>query len=183
PAFAQEVQLEVSFLNTGKTKDYLYYDKSKPLLIADFKGKPRQSSQGVASTNSGILMEMKSETDHDKMLVIVDLSVYFDQRKSWMKKEGRNPKVLAHEQVHMDITAIHACLLAQKLKQIKLHPNKAFAQLKTAYQKQMKELNEMQNQYDHETRHGIDEQQQAKWEKFIHQRQNLVHQSCLNLKQ
>ncbi len=68
-------------------------------------------------------MAFSGEEKKGVLYVEVNLLVYFDRTKSWTKKDGRHPEVLAHEQIHFDITAIFACAFAQAVREYSFTPS------------------------------------------------------------
>jgi hypothetical protein len=70
--------------------------------------------------------------------------------------------ILAHEQLHFDITAYFTCILADRLKKADFSNN-----AETVFQEIVNncetERNAMQSQYDKETKHGMIAQKQAEW--------------------
>ena len=83
-----------------------------------------------------------------------------------MKK--KIPEVLHHEQFHFDITELYARKLyvdASKLIGQRGNTN----QLKQLFKDANTECNEMQNQYDEESNHGVNEEKQIEWENRIKQ--------------
>ena len=157
------VTVSESIVADNDDKNLISFSRDRPLEIADFRGRPDPSSNGVAATYSGISMEMKASAKNNLMQVEVILKVYFDKSKSWAKKEGKNDRVLAHEQHHFNLTAIKACELARAISAANYKSENAMEQLRKLQQQYTKELNELQNQYDRETKHGTLDDEQAQW--------------------
>ena len=169
------VEVVVNIVAHSNDKNLILYNTDRQLNIPDFAGRPDGSSQGVAATYSGIQMEMKGLVKDNRMQLTVSLMVYFDKSKSWAKKEGKNERVLAHEQNHFDLTAIKACELAQSISNTDYKSEKAMEQIREQQRKYTRELNELQVQYDRETKHGVLNEQQAAWAKRIAENLNAVN--------
>lgn len=161
------VIVDVLIVEKPHEKHLILYSYDRPLVISDFRGRPDASSNGVAATYSGIQMELKASVKNNSMELSVALTIYFDPSKSWAKKEGKNARVLAHEQNHFDLTAIKACQLAKAIITAPYKSHNAMEQVRELQRKFTRELNDLQVQYDRETRHGIKEEVQAQWAERI----------------
>jgi hypothetical protein len=88
---------------------------------------------------------------------------YMNEKFSW--KIARDKDGLLHEQYHFNITELFARKLRQQIVLQKLLIESiAFKQL---YFKMLRMLNEMQNKYDTETEHSLNETLQLQWQKYI----------------
>ena len=74
---------------------------------------------------------------------------------------------MSHEQGHFDITEIFARKMAKAMDDYKFNPRTFRADLDTIYQQIMKEKEEYQERYDHETDYSRDKKMQAEWLKKI----------------
>lgn len=158
-----QAQVTVHIADQAKDKNLILFDRNRKLTIKDFKGKPDNYSHGVGATYSGISMEMQGFSKNSAVTVNVTLTVYFDQTKSWMKPEGKTERVLAHEQVHFDLTAIKACDLAKAIEQGKFTSDNVQQKIRDLQEYHTKELSKLQQAYDKETRHGTVANKQAEW--------------------
>jgi len=176
PAHAQNnVTVRVQVLNRDKDKELLPFSLTRPLVINDFKGRPKQSSPGAAATFSGIKMTISAKEENGKTTVIVTLFPYFKIQESWMKKTGKNARVLAHEQIHFDLTAIQTCRLANAIEKASFAGDWHNHLLKLR-EKYMKELKQMQDQYDKDTHHGTLTEQQKAYSQFV--ADQMEQQNC-----
>ena len=157
------IKLSVSIEPQTDNKNLILYTFDRPLEMADFKGKADHSSPGVAATFSGMQMSFSGEEKKGMLYVDVQLLIYFDKTKSWTKKEGRTDDVLAHEQIHFDITAIFACAFAQAVKEYNFTPSNIKQELRDLNQQFVQNMQRTQNNYDRETEHGTIRQRQAEW--------------------
>lgn len=171
------VQVKVIVNTQTDNKDLILYSKDRLLAIGDFKAKPDPASHGVGATYSGVLMEMQGLAKRDVMNITVTLTIYFDKTKSWMKKEGKNARVLAHEQLHFDLTAIKACDLAKAIEEEKFTSENVQQRLRELQRQHMQELNEWQLNYDKETRHGTIMEKQAEWAERIER--GIANSECI----
>lgn len=170
------IKLQVSIEQATDNKNLLLYSPDRPLEVSDFRGKADRSSAGVAATFSGMQMAFSGEEKARVLYVDVKLLVYFDQTKSWTKKEGRSPEVLAHEQIHFDITAIFACAFAQAIREYSFTPADIKEELRALNRKFVENMQRTQDNYDRETAHGTLREKQAEWSAKI--RAQLDKQRC-----
>jgi hypothetical protein len=170
-------QITVNIANESKDKNLILFDRNRKLTIKDFKGRPDNYSHGVGATYSGISMEMQGMSKNGMVTVNVTLTVYFDRTKSWMKPEGKTERVLAHEQIHFDLTAIKACDLAQAIEQGKFTADNVQQKIRDLQEYHTKELSKLQQGYDKETKHGTLVDKQAEWTERVAER--LAASACM----
>ncbi|MBK5285665.1 MAG: DUF922 domain-containing protein [Bacteroidia bacterium] len=134
------------------------------LSWSDFKGTPK-AMRAVAMTNSGIYFNYGQSGDGTLNFTIVS---NFDKKQSWVKPEGRKDEVLRHEQLHFDISELHARLLRKYFTEQSFPARKNLGGvIKRYYKEQIQELNRMQNKYDSETNNGTRAEAQKKWEERV----------------
>lgn len=171
------VKVVVNIIKEHGSQNLILYSKDRPLSIKDFKGRPDAASPGVGATYSGISMAIEGKTENGVLVTTVALTIYFDPSKSWMKKEGKDERVLAHEQNHFDLTAIKACALAQAITGEKFHYGNLKQRLLEMHKVHTDALHQWQYDYDRETRHGTDAAQQAVWSSRI--QKELAAATCI----
>lgn len=171
------VKVVVNIMKDGGPRNLILYSKDRPLRIKDFKGRPDASSPGVGATYSGISMAIEGKTENGVLMTTISLTIYFDPSKSWMKKEGKDERVLAHEQNHFDLTAIKACALAQAIARETFHSGSIKQRLFDMHNEHTKALQQWQYDYDKETKHGTDAAQQEAWSLRI--QKELAAAACI----
>ena len=152
--------------------DRLQHNDHNLLTWDDFKGRPDRSSPYFANTASGFEFEMELKGDS----IIIFLPCYFEKKGSWVKKGQGTAALLAHEQLHFDITELHVRKMRQafinlgsvSLKTVNKNAEKIIKEFS-------KESSKRQNQYDKETNHSIKVQQQVEWEKQIETEMNELN--------
>ena len=133
----------------------------------DFKGERNTKSDAVAVTASGITFSYAVRKSGIRIMDFKALVVaHFYPEKSWVVKELADDYILAHEQLHFDITELHVRKLRKRISEIKVSQNLDRI-LNTLHQDMNKQLTEMQNQYDTETNNSIDKITQAKWIMYV----------------
>ncbi|HYV90790.1 MAG TPA: DUF922 domain-containing protein [Chitinophagales bacterium] len=147
--------LILSFEKSFSLTDEIRWQESRRLTFSDFRGHVPLGTSWAASTSSAI--HFGYETTNG---VLSNVVVYasFNPEKSWMKKNLA--VVLAHEQLHFDITEVFTRKFYHEvMKKSSASKN----ELNVLFQKENKDCEEMQRQYDDETDHGTIEDEQVKW--------------------
>lgn len=146
----------------------LTWETDYKLKWTDFKAEPNYNDDAVAITASGISFGF-SITQTDKKEVVsfsTEVFAYFYPNQSWYKVERANNHILKHEQLHFDITELHARKFRYRISQIKMS-SQLKEQLSKVHTNINQELSEMQNKYDSETNNSRAIEAQKTWEQFI----------------
>jgi hypothetical protein len=159
------VKVNVAIGRTTDKPNCIVYSAQRPLQIADFIGPVEEQIPELAATFSGIGMGYSGKTQNGQVVLDIIVTPYFDKTQSWFKPVGKNPRVLAHEQTHFDITAIKACELANTIRNTSFTQENYPQLLKDLQKQNAKESNEEESKYDTETNHGTIEDKQLEWEK------------------
>ena len=146
------------------------WSETKKLTWADFKGKPDINSDAVALTASGITFGYSYRQQRDTGEIIsftTDVNAYFYPNMSWYHKDRANNYILAHEQLHFDLTELYVRKFRKAVKDIPITKT-----IKSDLKKLQKDINsalsEAQNKYDFETNHSIIPEAQQRWIDSIH---------------
>ncbi|MDT0645262.1 DUF922 domain-containing protein [Zunongwangia sp. F260] len=144
------------------------WNENRPLTWEDFRGKPSFSSAYKASTNSGISIGWSlSESGNKVVLVGYDVKANFYPDISWKKDNiVKKDFILAHEQLHFDISELHARKLRKALAEYEGGRN-VQKELTAIYRKYEQERSNMQNAFDAESDHSRIEQEELKWRDFV----------------
>lgn len=166
------------FLLQSDAMEELSWSEHYKLSWKDFKGEPNKDTDAVAVTASGITFSYSinkykrtQKVQGFKTLV----KAFFYPEHSWCKSDEVDIHVLGHEQLHFDITELHARLFRQRIANIKLHEDIAQT-LQDMHVKIEADLMAMQNAYDTESEYSIDVQGQEKWQDSITKRLKSVSQ-------
>ena len=149
------------------TSDTIYYDVNRPLSWKDFQGTPDAHSNGGAVTGSGFAFDADVKMDRQVIYLNIGVYVFFSKKGSWRKKDIGSDYHLLHEQHHFDISRIASekfISLVAKAKFTKDNYNKL---LSTLFDQAYSESNRLQAQYDRETEHSINKQEQLRWNEII----------------
>ncbi len=158
------------FLLQGDVIEELSWHEDYKLTWDDFKGQPNLDTDAVAVTASGITFSYsvkKSETKIHGFQTLV--KAFFYPEHSWCKSNLVDEHVLGHEQLHFDITELHARIFRQKIVQLKPHIDIAKS-LQNLHENIETELKSTQNAYDSESNYSIDTVGQQKWQLDIAKR-------------
>lgn len=169
------VSAQVNFATKSTDPNLIIYGQ-RALRLDDFAGAPDQLSIGAAATFSGINASYSIKQLGMSTTITATITTYFHKQKSWVKNEGYNTRVLAHEQLHFDITALKACQLAERIKNYNFSPEHYSEELSELLKTIDYEASQLQKQYDKETQHGTLLNEQEKWQKDIATK--LAHQNC-----
>ena len=133
----------------------------------DFKGEKNSESDAVAVTASGITFSYAVRKSNSRIVGFkARIEADFYPEKSWVVKELADDYILAHEQLHFDITELHVRKLRKQISEVKVSQDLGRV-LNTLHLNMNKELADMQHQYDTETNNSIDKVAQAKWITFV----------------
>lgn len=147
-------------------EEMITWSAQKKLNWQDFKGAPDLNNGAAAITASGISYEFSASIEGNKVFVDYVVNCFFYPQQSWYKKELSGPSVLRHEQLHFDITELHARIMRAKLCKMNFTEN-VRKQIKKVYKDVIDELQRMQKQYDEESDFSRNPEGQLKWEAKI----------------
>lgn len=143
------------------------WSDSKKLNWSDFKGKIDQNTDAVAVTASGITFSFSvSQSKGEYVDFNAEAQAHFYPEKSWYVAEKGDDDILAHEQLHFDITELHVRQLRYNISKIQVSKKVKF-DLRGVHEQANKNLAKMQNDYDTQTDNSINKEQQANWSKFV----------------
>ncbi|MDO5968814.1 DUF922 domain-containing protein [Flavivirga aquimarina] len=156
-----------SFLCIQQEEPVISWNESYKLSWNDFKGPPNKNTSAVAVTASGITFGFSIREEDNRVVSFTSqVHTHFYPEKSWYKKEQADAHVLAHEQLHFNITELYTRKFRQRIGQIKVS-NNVKRQLKNLHNTINKELSQTQNKYDSETNYSRNVEAQTAWETYI----------------
>lgn len=142
--------------------------QEKSLKWSDFSGKPDENSSYHATTNSGISYSWSLRSSEVKAELFYKVETFFYPDLSWVKPGKNSLILLAHEQIHFDITELHGRKLRKIMDEYAPdHKTDHKKVLERIYQNNETSRRLMQEKYDRETGHGQNEEAQTQWEMFI----------------
>ena len=142
--------------------------KENALTWSDFKGAPDPASPFSANTSSGISYGWSMKGSATGKEYSSEVTSFFIPGKSWVKGGSASAKLLDHEQLHFDITELFARKLRKALAEFDFdNAPDLKADLQALYNNAERERALVQQKFDVETRHSMNEAAQLEWQKFI----------------
>ena len=163
--FAAAIVLTGIFFLTSNTSstDILYWSPDHRLTWDDFKGFPSYQHTEISALTASGIVHYKGCQDG---FINYKVQAYFERKESWVKSEALTDHHLIHEQIHFDITEIHARKVRKALSQRKFRCGQEnefeifVAALTDDWQND-------QRKYDEETKHSLDEEKQVQWHQHV----------------
>ena len=150
-------------------EESILWDESHRLDWSDFRGSPNLNNDAVAITASGLTLDFSARTTSIRLVdFTATVEAHFYPVQSWYKKGHVNTIVLEHEQLHFDITELHARKLRKQIDETSFSINikKEIFKLHTNINKELKEF---QNKYDSESDYSRSVENQKEWQVFVNQ--------------
>lgn len=158
-----------SFLLVQKDEPVLSWNESNKLSWSDFKAQPDNKVSAVAITASGITFGFSvTQTDNNRVISFdANVNAHFYPEQSWFMVELADNHLLDHEQLHFDITELHARKFREQIANLKnlLTVKKDLRNLNESISRT---LAKMQKAYDDESDYSRNEETQAKWQAYIY---------------
>ena len=151
-----------SFISFEVDTEKIPWKESKQLTWNDFKAKPEAGANFVASTNSGMSFSFSYSEKNGKRTMEYKVACNFYPELSWFKPGQVSEYILKHEQSHFDISELHTRILRKRIeettfsKQIK-------KEIEALYQETERERRKMQNDYDLESNHSKNKEEEYRW--------------------
>ncbi|WP_029038612.1 DUF922 domain-containing protein [Salinimicrobium xinjiangense] len=142
--------------------------RAEPLSWDDFVGPPDLSSPFHANTSSGISYYWSMKSSSEGAEFLYEVGSYFLPDQSWVRPGKKSEDLLAHEQLHFDITELHARKLRKAMEEFDFEKTKNVKPaLQAIYKSTEAERANMQKRFDAETRHSMNKAAQLKWQKYV----------------
>jgi hypothetical protein len=147
--------------------DTVFYNPMRKLVWNDFLAVPRRGSHYAAEVFTSFSYEGKSSVKDGVVQLNLQLKGYMLKNSSWARPEARNEYALNHEQRHFDITKLVMERFKQKIQPDSLTVEDYNSIVQYQFLESYREMNRLQEQYDRETNHGINQGLQAIWNNRI----------------
>lgn len=149
------------------TEPVVSWRDSYLLTWQDFRAKPKHNVSAVATTASGITFGFSVREKGARVISFAtEVHAHFYPEQSWYKPEWANNHVLAHEQLHFDITELFARKFRKRISLLKTTNNVA-SRLRAIHKSINEELATFQNEYDSETDFSRNVAVQLQWDADI----------------
>ncbi|WP_207430050.1 DUF922 domain-containing protein [Sabulibacter ruber] len=134
------------------------WNPQKRLSWDDFAGTPAPNNHHHALTSTNMEMKVKCENNQLKFKV----EAVFNPKESWTRNKS-SAMLLAHEQLHFDLTELHARMLRKRLAELPNPCSRGAADLNKYASEAFNNWHKEQDLYDTESRHGLDKEKQMDW--------------------
>lgn len=143
----------------------IVWSAARPLTLEDFKSRPTPRDKMAASTMSDI----KAKIGCTDFVFTATVQATFIPDESWVREPRLGAVLLAHEQLHFDITELYARKLRQKIDvfRLKADCNKLQPAFNNLTSGVYAEWQREQARYDQETGHGTNAAKQGYWERQV----------------
>jgi hypothetical protein len=124
---------------------------------------PRRGSHYAAEVFTSFSYEGKSSVKDGIVQLNLQLKAYMLKNSSWARADVRNDYALNHEQRHFDITKLVMERFKQKIQPDSLTVDDYNSIVQYQFLESFREMNRLQERYDRETNHGINQGLQDIW--------------------
>ncbi len=149
--------------------DQITWSEERRLTWDDFRALPDSLNPHHAVTAANLAVDIKCSANEFKY----NVRCIFLPTQSWSKNK-RSEKLLHHEQLHFDLTEVHARQLRRQLLQLGTSCPEAKKNLTETVNKAFEVWKAEQDQFDEASRHGLDQEVSAKWAQSINGRLKLL---------
>lgn len=149
---------EITPYNTLTSSSDIPWTVQKRLSWNDFAGNPSADNPHHALTTTNMELKVKCENNKIKFKV----EAVFDPKQSWTRNTT-SALLLAHEQLHFDLTELHARQLRKTLSQLPTDCSSSAVELNNYANQAFENWHKEQDLYDLESRHGLHKQKQQEW--------------------
>lgn len=139
------------------------WSESRRLTWEDFQGQPDDSNPHHALTAANLAVNAVCKDNR----YTYQVNCVFLPQQSWTKNKV-SASLLAHEQLHFDLTEVHARQLRHDLQQLDCASLKA--NLSTVVSEAFKKWKAEQDHFDKVSRHGLNKEEQQFWASSISER-------------
>lgn len=142
--------------------DSIVWRADRKLTWDDYKAQPDTNSRAASTTNSGFVRTWAAKGYTLRTIMLTT----FYPCLSWSKNKA-SARLLRHEQLHFDITEYFKRLYYKRIAEATYTPATLPGLLKSIYQGILQELQTMQQEYDLQTTHSLNAEQQNAWEQKV----------------
>lgn len=163
---AQGIKIHFTDYTRHAEADTVFYSPNRPLTWKDFRAEPRASVYAAAVLPS-FAYEGRTQVINGIIHIYITMKVFVVPEGSWAKENAKDAYALNHEQRHFDIVKLIAEHFKQRIQPKNLTIEDYNSIIQYEYLEAYREMNKLQNQYDNETQHGIDQAAQTRWNQKI----------------
>ncbi|MBC5991496.1 DUF922 domain-containing protein [Pontibacter cellulosilyticus] len=149
----------------ANTATKVTWSESRRLTWEDFKGTPESGNPHHALTAANLAVDAKCSSNS----FAYEVKCVFLPEESWSKNK-KSESLLKHEQLHFDLTEVHARQLRKKLKALGSSCNNLKGNLTLTVNAAFKEWKAEQDLFDKSCSHGLNKTEEAAWAGYIEKR-------------
>ena len=154
-----------TLVNSGHSGHFQWYEHRK-LSWDDFRGPVNATTnESAAATHCGLGFTTTSSAPGSKPEIIVYNTFYTN--KSWVRPDAKMSSILDHEQGHFDLCEIYTRKLRKRLSNFDFNVPDARQVLMNIYSTVSNEYEKRQQDYEQETKHGTNTEEQKRWQEII----------------
>jgi hypothetical protein len=161
----------LGFVQAQSENSKILWKMETRLTWEDFQGVPLEKTLFHANTNTGLSYSWGLKGTSQSMELDYHVETFFYPELSWVQADSKNDHLLKHEQLHFDISELHARKLRKLLANVdasKLNKDSR-EDLNKLYEKIIKERSAMQTAFDKESVHSINVEAELRWQQFVKQ--------------
>lgn len=146
---------------SSDTPDIIYWNETEPLSWDDFQGNAKYDYRNrdiSALTSSGILHYRGCKNGR----IVYKVRAYFEKKESWYKQDAFTDYILAHEQLHFDVTELFARKLRKQLSEQRFECGEE-EEFENYIEQYLRNWETTQQAYDFATHHSVDKDKQKEW--------------------
>jgi hypothetical protein len=150
---------------SSKSADTLYWQEDLKLRWDDFQSREKIKTDYAAFTYTIITLNYSLSHSGGAYQPKFTVKCAFQRSRSWVDRDdpaAMSAEILAHEQLHFHIAEITARKLRKALKSKRYTKNYA-REINELYERELNAGEEMQQSYDRESQHGINDSAQKRW--------------------
>jgi hypothetical protein len=163
---ARSVKVSFSDYTRNDKADTVFYAADRPLVWDDFRDTPRPGPY-AATVFPSFAQDGHTQVVNGVIHLNLQIKVYVLKNASWVREGSRNDYALNHEQRHFDIVRGVAERFKRKVLADTLTVEDYDGQIGYEFLESYREMNRLQEQYDDETRHGLDQAAQEQWNRRL----------------
>ncbi len=167
--------LSISKFSYAQFKDLkIAWSEETRLTWEDFQGVPRVTIPFHANINTGLTYYWRIQGTSYRKELEYKVETFFYPELSWVHPNSKNEYMLKHEQLHFDISELHARKLRKELSNLNVSnlDKNSPDYLNKLYKKIDKKLRAMQDAFDKESNHSLNKEAELKWQQFVEEELN-----------
>ncbi|WP_341842098.1 DUF922 domain-containing protein [Chitinophaga caseinilytica] len=149
------------------SSDTLFYHQ-RHATAEDFRGSPGFGARSDAVSFTSFGFDGSTRRFRDTLEVHLVLQVFWVRSASWTRTRPPSRHILVHEQLHFDITRLVAERFRKKVLSMPLTIDDHDSRIQYEYLESFREMNQLQEAFDDEARHGANGIAEARWQQRIH---------------